>query len=302
MARVYAHVSRLSCRFAGMTRTGSRLAPMSNGPSMCLIVFDWRPGSAMPLRLAANRDEFHDRPSAALAVWEDVPEILGGRDLRAGGTWLAAHACGRLAAVTNVRDPEFRAPTDGPSRGDLVRHALTCESLERWLQQLAHGNAERYAGFNLLASDGRRLWHLHHGREGTRLQRVSPGMHGLSNAHLDTPWPKLVRCRDRLAEALAGKTMGHATMDSARAAWSLLADDRRPPDTDLPDTGVGLALERQLSSPFIIGADYGTRASTWVEWQAHGKLYIGERSFGPNGHLLGERQCQLDVPPVALIG
>lgn len=260
---------------------------------MCLIVFDWRPTGAIPLRLAANRDEFHDRPSAALATWTDAPDILGGRDLRAGGTWLAAHRRGRLAAVTNVRDPEFQAPVDGPSRGALVRNALECDSLSTWLQRLAQGDAERYAGFNLLASDGDRLWHLHHGRAETRLQEVAPGTHGLSNASLDTPWPKLTRSRARLADALADDTL-----DFADAAWSLLADGHRPEDDVLPDTGVGLTLERQLSSAFIVGTGYGTRASTWVEWRAHGELRIGERTFGPGGRLLDERRHRLDVPPL----
>ncbi|SDM23844.1 Uncharacterized conserved protein, contains NRDE domain [Modicisalibacter muralis] len=258
---------------------------------MCLIVFDWRPGSATPLRLAANRDEFHDRPSAALALWDDAPEILGGRDLRAGGTWLAAHTQGRLAAVTNVRDPEFKAHVDGPSRGQLVRDALECQSLVDWLNALARGDAEKYAGFNLLASDGHTLWHLHHGRDATRLQEVAAGLHGLSNASLDTPWPKLERSRMRLGEALAD-----TDRDFANAAWELLADDHRPDDAVLPDTGVGLPLERLLSSPFIIGDDYGTRASTWVAWHASGEIAIGERRFGPAGRLLGETRLGVSVP------
>lgn len=260
---------------------------------MCLIVFDWRPGSAVPLRLAGNRDEFHGRPTAALDGWPDAPGILGGRDLRAGGTWLAAHRRGRLAAVTNVRDPEFVAPVAGPSRGELVRHALVCDSLPDWLEQLAQGEARHYAGFNLLASDGRQLWHLHHGRSGTRLQCVSPGVHGLSNASLDTPWPKLLRSRTRLAEALITDTADFATQ-----AWALLADDHRPADSDLPDTGVGLALERQLAAPFIAGEEYGTRASTWVEWQADGEIVFGERTFGPGGRMQEERQRRLAVPPL----
>ncbi|HET8789730.1 MAG TPA: NRDE family protein [Modicisalibacter sp.] len=252
---------------------------------MCLIVFDWRPGSAMPLRLAANRDEFHDRPAAALAAWDDAPDIIGGRDLRAGGTWLAVHAQGRLAAVTNVRDPQFKAPIDGPSRGELVRNALECKSLPAWLNALVEGGAGKYAGFNLLVSDGRKLWHLHHGRDATRLQAVAAGLHGLSNASLDTPWPKLERSRARLGEALAD-----TGQDFAKAAWELLADDHRPDDAVLPDTGVGLPLERLLSSPFIVGDDYGTRASTWVAWHASGEIAIGERSFGPEGSKLGETQ------------
>lgn len=259
---------------------------------MCLIVFDWRPGSDTPLRLAANRDEFHDRPSAALAPWDDATHIVGGRDLRAGGSWLAVHERGRFAAVTNVRDPELHAPTDGPSRGELVRNALTCESLEDWLSELADSTARQYAGFNLLAGDSQRLWCLHHGRDGTYLQRVAAGLHGLSNANLDTPWPKLERSRSRLGEVVSGSSK-LTDDDFAEAAWALLADDHRPEDSALPDTGVGLALERRLSSSFIVGDDYGTRASTWVTWHASGEIRIGERSFGPGGRLLEEHRCKV---------
>ena len=255
---------------------------------MCLIVLDWQPGSLTPLRLAANRDEFYDRPTAPLAHWQDAPDILGGRDLRAGGTWMAAHRQGRVAAVTNVRDPEFQAPADGPSRGELVRGALECESLPAWLERLNEGNARDYAGFNLLASDGRSLWHLHHGRSETRLQQVTPGLHGLSNATLDTPWPKLVRSRRALQASLATPTASFAEQ-----AWSLLADSWRPADMALPNTGVGLELERLLSAPFIASHDYGTRASTWLTWQASGRIEMGERSFGPHGQALGERRQSL---------
>lgn len=260
---------------------------------MCLIVFDWRPGTRMPLRMAANRDEFHARPTAALQRWEDAPEILGGRDLRAGGTWLAAHGRGRLAAVTNVRAPRFEAPTNAASRGELVRQALECDTLEDWLVALAQDQAHRYAGFNLLASDGERLWHLHHGSVGTTLEEIAPGVHGLSNASLDTPWPKLLHTRARLADVV---TENPDDDIFAAKAWSLLSDDCPAEDARLPDTGVEIALERFLSPPFIIGEEYGTRASTWVSWCADGNLTIGERSFSPGGKLFDERQDQVEVP------
>ncbi|MGC3873202.1 NRDE family protein [Halomonas sp. GXIMD04776] len=262
---------------------------------MCLIVFDWRPGSETPLRLAANRDEFHARPTAALQRWKDKPDILGGRDLRAGGTWLAAHGRGRLAAVTNVRAPAFEAPADGPSRGELVRQALECATLKSWLAELTQTRARRYAGFNLLVSDGDTLWHLHHGPSATRLLEVAPGVHGLSNASLDTPWPKLLCSRERLANVIADVAADDDDTFAAKA-WSLMADERPAEDARLPDTGVSLDLERFLSAPFIVGEEYGTRASTWVSWQAEGNLTIGERSFGPLGRLLDERRERLAMP------
>ena len=248
---------------------------------MCLIAFDHRPGSDWPLRLVANRDEFHARPAAPLAAWEDAPRIVGGRDLEAGGTWLAVHRHGRFAAVTNVRDPRLKVPADAPSRGALVRDALESPDLPAWLEGLAGGEARHYAGFNLLAGDGERLWHLHRGLDGVTLRRVSPGLHGLSNASLDTPWPKLIAVRQGLTASLRH---GHWP-DDALAAMS----DPRPSDSDrLPETGVGLEMERMLSPPFIVGERYGTRAMTWLSWHASGRIEIGERRFGPGGVELGE--------------
>ncbi|MDW5377408.1 NRDE family protein [Halomonas sp. HP20-15] len=259
---------------------------------MCLIAFDWRPGSATPLRLAANRDERHDRPAAPLARWRDCAEILGGRDLEAGGSWLAAHAAGRVAAITNVRAPGFKANASGPSRGHLVHQALICADLGAWLKWLANQAAQAYAGFNLLACDGETLWHLHHGPYGTRLSQVAPGLHGLSNASLDSPWPKLVQARQRLAGLLDDP--GRPFLSDA---WELLGDTRQADDENLPDTGVGLALERQLSAAFILGQNYGTRASTLLEWRAHGEIVIVERRFEPGGVTAGQQRCHLSVPP-----
>lgn len=262
---------------------------------MCLIVLDWRPGSAAPLRLAANRDERHDRPAAPLARWRDCPAILGGRDLEAGGSWLAAHSGGRVAAITNVRAPGFKAGAAGPSRGHLVHQALVEAELGAWLERLASQAAQAYAGFNLLACDGETLWHLHHGPLDTRLAQVKPGLHGLSNASLDTPWPKLTQAREHLARLLDDPRRNF--LDDA---WTLLSDARQADDESLPDTGVGLTLERRLSAAFILGQDYGTRASTLLEWRAHGEIVIAERRFGPGGIAAGEQCCSHQVPPLAM--
>jgi uncharacterized protein with NRDE domain len=255
---------------------------------MCLIAFDHRPGSDIPLRLVANRDEFHARPAAPLARWEDAPDIIGGRDLEAGGTWLAVHRCGRFATVTNLRDPRLTLPPRSPSRGDLVRQALECDDLAGWLEHLAAGEALPYAGFNLLAGDGEALWCLHRGLDGLSLEAVTPGLHGLSNAHLDTPWPKLVAARRGLAESIeAGRWPDDAL--------EVMGDPRPADDDQLPDTGVGLERERWLSSAFIIGEEYGTRATTWLTWHAEGRIEIGEHRFGPMGKALGETRLQLKL-------
>ncbi|WP_110678289.1 NRDE family protein [Salinicola sp. RZ23] len=248
---------------------------------MCLIVFDWQPDSDQPLRLAANRDEFHARPSAALHHWQDAP-LLGGRDLEGGGTWLAAAPGGRFAALTNVRDGHMATPENAPSRGHLVTAALQATEPQRWLQALASAGTRRYAGFNLLLCQGERLWVLHHGRDATTLDEVAPGLHGLSNAALNTPWPKLVRARKALRQALDGS-------DWQASMWQAMNDDRPATDTELPDTGVGLATERRLSPIFIVGETYGTRATTLVSAAAHGAITISERSYAAMGVPLGER-------------
>ncbi|EPC01259.1 hypothetical protein L861_11840 [Litchfieldella anticariensis FP35 = DSM 16096] len=254
---------------------------------MCLIAFDYHPDHMVRLRLIANRDEFHARPSAVLGVWKDAPDIVGGRDLQAGGTWLAIHRRGRVAAVTNVRDPGLSVPPDAPSRGHLVREALECDDLYAWLHDLAERQATRYAGFNLLAGDEHGLWHLHRGRESIHLVPVTPGTHGISNGDLDTPWPKV-------EWACKGLTHSLETHDWPRSALRAMSDSRPVEDLErLPDTGVGLELERRLSSPFIIGDDYGTRAMTWLTWHADGRAEIGERRYGPGGEELGEIALRL---------
>ncbi|WP_163576919.1 NRDE family protein [Halomonas faecis] len=254
---------------------------------MCLIVFRFAPGTPVPLRLVANRDEFHARPAAPLGVWEEAPDIVGGRDLEAGGTWLAVHRRGRFAAVTNVRDPALKVASDAPSRGQLVREALECDDLPAWLERLAAGQGWRYAGFNLLAGDGQRLWHLHRGRDRLQLAPIAAGTHGLSNASLNTPWPKLIRARQALQHAQEPQVW-------PERALAALADTQPADVAHLPDTGVGLERERQLSSPFILGERYGTRATTWLEWDADAqRIRLGERRFGPHGAPLGENE--LDV-------
>ncbi|NIC06822.1 NRDE family protein [Billgrantia bachuensis] len=260
---------------------------------MCLIAFDYRPGASVPLRLVANRDEFHQRPTAPLQAWEGVPDIVGGRDLEAGGSWLAVHRRGRVAAVTNVRDPALRVSAEAPSRGHLVREALECSDLAEWLAKLAGGDGWRYAGFNLLAGDGQRLWHLHRSRERLLLAEVSPGIHGLSNASLDTPWPKLIAARQGLATALRRRW--------PEDALDALADACPADDERLPDTGVGLELERRLSAPFIVGEQYGTRATTWLEWNVGaGVIVLEEHRYGPGGVALGMTRERISLQDVHL--
>ncbi|MBD1549978.1 NRDE family protein [Pseudomonas typographi] len=242
---------------------------------MCLIVFAWRPGHHLPLLVAGNRDEFYGRPSAALAAWPQVAGVYAGRDLEAGGTWLGIGPHGRFAAVTNIRAAgQPRAPR---SRGELVAGFLTAsQPLAAYAQQVMQRAAE-YAGFNLLLGDGQQLCHL----ASHSAPRLLPeGVYGLSNAGLDTPWPKVLRARSALQAALPDA--------QPPALFELLADDQPPPDDALPDTGVGLATERLLATAFIKSADYGTRASTLLYAYANGERVLLERSFGPFGEAAGE--------------
>ncbi|MES2819069.1 MAG: NRDE family protein [Pseudomonadota bacterium] len=243
---------------------------------MCLIVFAWRPDHAQPLLLAANRDEFYDRPTQGLASWDDVPGLIAGRDLQAGGTWLGVGRDGRFAALTNIRDP--RRPPIGRSRGELPTQFLTSAlSPEAFFHELAQ-RADDYAGFNLLAGDRDELW-FYHSWEGTP-QRLPAGLYGFSNAQLDTPWPKVQRAKAALAAQLPAPHPG--------ALLDLLSDPQQADAASLPDTGVGMATEILLSSVFIASRSYGTRASTALIVQADGARQIVERSYGPHGELLGD--------------
>ncbi|MGS7249974.1 hypothetical protein HG549_24535 [Pseudomonas sp. SK] len=243
---------------------------------MCLIVFAWRPGHALPLVVAANRDEFYARPTQALAAWEDAPGVYAGRDLEAGGTWLGVGPQGRFAALTNIRDP--RQPLGPRSRGELVAAYLQAElGVEAYLDQVA-SRSDQYSGFNLLVGDGRQLGYLHAREAAPRL--LEAGVYGLSNAGLDTPWPKLVKARSGLQGLLE-------TADPQRLL-ALLADAEPAPEGELPETGVGLATEKLLSSVFIASQNYGTRASTVLLVDDQGRRRLVERSFGPFGGHLGE--------------
>ncbi|WP_075878635.1 NRDE family protein [Vreelandella massiliensis] len=247
---------------------------------MCLLAFDWQPGAPTPLRLIGNRDEFYARPTKALHHWGDMP-ITGGRDLEAGGTWLAVNRQGMLATLTNVRDPTLTTPSGAPSRGELVVQALTCTYLPGWLEQLKE-KAVHYAGFNLLVATPRQMWHLHHSRECTVLRQVPRGVHALSNADLDSPWPKTVK----LGEAVTQDTTPPITWPET--ARQVIQQSEEAPSHLLPDTGVGMALEQRLSAAFIVGDTYGTRATTWVTLDQQGSAAITEQRFGPHGRFEGE--------------
>ncbi|MEO7067635.1 MAG: NRDE family protein [Rhodanobacter sp.] len=246
---------------------------------MCVLAFAWNVHLRWRLLLAGNRDEFHARPTAALAAWDDAP-ISAGRDERAGGTWLGVAAGGRCSTVTNVRDPADSQA--GASRGRLVADYLAGRENATEYADHMYRDAADYRPFNLLLFDANAAFYLGN-RPAAHKQAVTAGVHGLSNATLDTPWPKtsaLMRHLQAWIEQEGG--------DDFSPLFAALADERLAPDTQLPDSGVGLALERLLSPAFVRGQEYGTRASTVVAIDHDGNGVIVERRFGPNGRFDGE--------------
>ncbi len=240
---------------------------------MCLIVVGWQAHPDYPLVVAANRDEFYARPTASAARWPDTPNILGGIDLEAGGTWLGASDCGRFAAVTNVREPNMAKAER--SRGELPRNFLLSDcGADKYAKQI-DGNA--FAGFNLLLGDGKSL--IYASNRGAPPRSLAPGVYGLSNHLLDSPWPKLLKARQKFSDALS-------ELPDEELFFALLADPSIVSDAELPDTGVPLEWERLLSAVFVKSGNYGTRASTLLIQDGAGKIRLHERSFGAQGRPL----------------
>lgn len=253
---------------------------------MCLIALQWQPQADPCLLLVANRDEWHARPTAPLDYWSDTPHVLAGRDLQAGGTWMGVTRDGRFAALTNIRELEA-GPAAGISRGQLVAEYLQPDLAEMDIWDYAQQVAQRgqdYAGFNLLLGDHKHLLHVSN-RDKNGPQPVSPGIHGLSNALLDTPWPKVQTVTQGLKQA--------ADMQADTETLLQIMDQRQAyPDAQLPDTGVGLEAEKMLSSPFICTPAYGTRGTTLLRLGQQTAEMV-ERRFDPQGHIRDERRYDM---------
>jgi uncharacterized protein with NRDE domain len=258
---------------------------------MCLIALSWWVREDYPLILAANRDEFFARPTAAAQYWHDHAEILAGRDLEQGGTWLGLTRSGRLAAVTNFRDGQRRLGGQR-SRGWLVRDYLLSDLDAPIFLQRVDEAAEHYDGFNLLAGTHRQLFHYSN-RTGA-ITPLAPGVHAVSNHLLNTPWPKVERAR----EILRGLADAPAA-ELPDALFALLADRSQPPDEALPDTGIGLQWERVLSTVFIRSQDYGTRCSTVLLIDRTGRACLEERTFAPDSTLIARRCYEVRLPDPA---
>lgn len=235
---------------------------------MCLIVFAWKMIPSCPLVLAANRDEFFERPTVAASWWEDAPNVFAGRDLLAGGTWLGTDKQGRFAALTNIRNgsaPRAEARSRGALVADFLRGDL---SVQDYLQRL-RATAGDYNGFNLLLGDANSAWWFSNYADQTERALV-PGIYGLSNGALDTPWPKVLSAKAQFASLLCQGAPDDAYFD-------MLADTTPPSDGRLPDTGVSLEWERLLSTIYIESPTYGTRASTLLRVHASGHSQLLEK-------------------------
>ncbi len=256
---------------------------------MCLILVGWRAHPDYPLVLAANRDEFYARPTAAASYWRDRPEILAGRDLQAGGTWLGLTRSGRIAALTNYRDGNAQQVA-ATSRGSLVAEFLGGRTKPAgFLAGLEH-DGRAFNGFNLLAGDGGEL--CCYSNVNRQLHRLLPGIYGLSNHLLDTPWPKVSEGKTALAAALG------ALPDEA-PIFALLADDGVQPDRLLPSTGIGAEWERLLSAAFVRAPGYGTRSSTVVTIDRQGRAKFTEKSWERGGAVVTEARFAFRLAPAA---
>jgi len=237
---------------------------------MCLILLAYDSHPDYKLLLAANRDEFYERPTAPLELWADNPRIAAGRDLRGGGTWMGVSPDGRLAALTNYRDPQD-IKTNAPTRGNLVTDFLSGSEPGAAYLEMLRRTAGEYNGFNLVVYDGEELCFFSNRED--RVKSIRPGWHGLSNHLLDTPWPKVEKGLALLKTAVAGGT------PSPETVFAALGDRDRPPDERLPDTGVGLEWERILAPLFIESPVYGTRSSSLVTIDRSGRLDFYERTY-----------------------
>lgn len=257
---------------------------------MCLIAIASGRHPAYPLVLIANRDERHTRPAAPAGPDPGFPDVYGGRDLLQGGSWLLASRRGRLAAVTNVRvRPLDRAFPR--SRGDLVRGFASSDAdAARWLDQLAP-DAAAFGPFNLLLWDGRELAFAGNHPRFLR-EAVAPGLHAVSNGAFDAPWPKSNLASRALAAWMDNGLPADARKADVAPLLDALADRTPAPDDALPDTGVGLELERLLSPPFVLEPHYGTRCSTVVLVQPDGIRFV-ERRFDAGGSAIGESDAWL---------
>jgi uncharacterized protein with NRDE domain len=239
---------------------------------MCTVLFSFKNHPDYPLILASNRDEFYDRPTAPAAFWDEAPDLLAGRDLKACGTWLGITKTGRFAVLTNFRAPASMRD-DAPTRGKLVSNYLTKGRGPKTYFDDMRFNAHEYNGFNLIFGYVSKLYYFSNIDHGF-CRNIAPGLYGLSNHLLDTPWPKVERGKQLLGNAI---TRGEQV--TPEHLFDVLADTYQPDDSLLPDTGVGMKWERILAPIFVQNPVYGTRFSTVVMVDNENRVSFTERAF-----------------------
>lgn len=253
---------------------------------MCLVVLAWQQNPELPLIVAGNRDEFHSRPSQALHWWPDRPDIVAGRDLQAGGTWLGLHQSGRFATVTNFRDAD-KPSAKFQSRGELVTDFLLGSLTP--IDFMRRIDGAKFAGFNLLLSDGETLaWYSN---RADMPKILEPGLYGLSNALLDSPWHKVRRSKAALSDLLQRDSVNETTL------FRLLADRETAPVDEIESDRLPFATARSVSAPFVLNPDYGTRSSSIVLGDANGNWQIRERRFDASGKAIGDSAFKLGIQP-----
>lgn len=257
---------------------------------MCLITFAYKCHPDYSLILLANRDEFYQRPTEPMTYWQDAPNVLAGRDLEKLGTWLGLNKKGLFTAVTNFRDGT-RKEQDKLSRGDLTRQYLIhSDTAQTYLTLLEH-QKQRYGDFNLLLGDATGLYYT--SNRGGQTQALSPGIYGMSNALLDTPWPKLDKVKARLQKQLLTNDLSESNL------LNIMLDSALANDDQLPETGISLEWERLLSSCFIRSENYGTRAISLVLQETNGATRVIEHNYDAAGET-GRYEYTLEMQPIGI--
>jgi uncharacterized protein with NRDE domain len=253
---------------------------------MCLIVFARDFHQDYQLILAANRDEFYKRKSMKAAFWEDAPGVLAGRDMEAGGTWLGIHEDGKVSAITNYRDPN-NIKTDAPTRGVLPLNYLKGDlGPLGYLKTLQNGSGQAYNGFNLLTANQHDMFH--YCNVNNKINRIDQGIHALSNAVLDTPWPKVKLAKEKLKQEIKSGFDANSLLD-------MMYDIHKSPDSDLPQTGVSLKWERDLSPLFIKTPEYGTCSSSVILVGRDQHVVFAERIYSPMTGICKEQKFEFDI-------
>lgn len=237
---------------------------------MCLLLISYNNHPEYPLIVVANRDEFYHRPSEKAHFWKEHPELLAGRDIEAGGTWLGITRSGRFSAITNYRDMNS-IKEHAPSRGFLTLNFLTSGIPPVKYGYALSERADEYNGYNLLFSDTDSMYYF--SNQTKNLRELSPGVYGLSNHLLDTPWPKVVKSKEAFVKTLSNRII------LPEALFEILLDDRQAPDDELPETGLSIELERAVSPIFIKSDRYGTRSSTVLIRNRDNEILFVEKSL-----------------------